>query len=104
MDITENRFALILANRAGFATVEEHIAAKRAARAAEIERERAARFAARVVKVSCFFLCRATDGLTSDGWFAVPVDGMTSARASGHGLDGVVAFFRAADGRITRSL
>ena len=104
MDITENRFALILATRDGFATVADHVAAKRAARAAEIERERAARFAARVVKANSFYLCRATDGLTSDGWFTVPVDGMTSARSSGHGLDGVVAFFRSADGRITRSL
>jgi hypothetical protein len=104
MEATENRFALILANRAGFATVADHVAAKRAAHAAEIERERAVRFAARVVKANSFYLCRANDGLASDGWFTETVDGMASARASGHGLDGVVAFFRAANGRITRSL
>ena len=110
MNINENSIALKAANRAGFSTVAEHIAAKRAAHAAqiaeveaEIRREKAARAAARIIKADSFFLCRATDGLT-DGYWTETVESLASSRSDGLALDGVVAFFRAADGRITRSL
>lgn len=94
--------ALIVAERRGYATVEEHVAARRVKHEDDLRAIRAARAAARVVgpREEVMFMLSANAGAT--WFFATPAE-METAAASGFDRSDLVTYTRGLDGRVVRA-